>query len=113
MKPMRETNHMRLLMQAFESGEELSSLEASEIAFVSPRMARIYLNWMVEHRMIHVARWERNKARWFAIYALGHRRPAKRPAPQEAAARSKNYRESNRKPRQDQLTRFISKITKP
>jgi hypothetical protein len=102
---IRPGSQMARLITAFENGEELDYRAAAEVAFVTERTARRYLNSLREMRVIHISFYEYRQGHQVPFFALGKHRSAK-----NGAERSKLWRERHRKPKMSDLDVVFRKL---
>ena len=107
---IRPGSQMARLITAFENGEELDYRAAAEVAFVTERTARRYLNSLREMRIIHISFYEYRQGHQVPFFALGKHRSASRPKPMTGAERSKLWRERHRKPKMSELDVVFRKL---
>lgn len=98
---------MRLLLEAFDRGDELDVFEAAKVAFLSERSAHRYLNDLLAMRLIHIDRYERSGNRYTRVFAGGKARSANVPKGMSDAERKRKQREMNRRPRMSAIERAL------
>jgi hypothetical protein len=98
---------MRLLLEAFDRGEELDACEAAEVAFLSERSALRYLSDLLAMRLIHIDRYERRGNRYIRIFAGGKARSANVPKGMTDAERKRKQRELSRRPTMSAIERAL------
>ncbi len=103
----RSNSHMRLLLEAFDRGEELDVFGAAKVAFLSERSAHRYLSELLSQRLIHIDRYERSGNRYTRVFAGGKARSASAPKGMSDAERKRRQRELNRRPRMSAIERAL------
>jgi hypothetical protein len=108
-----DTSHMRLLMAALNSGQEIDVFIAASVAFLSEKEARRYLYYLHGKKMIHIDHWNRGKnGPYFPVFVIGEGEDAPRPR-MSNAEKARRSRDRNRVPKPDALLRAFMRKTPP
>lgn len=100
-----DTSHMRLLMIALNSGQEINVFTAARVAHLSEKEARRYLYYLHGKKMIHIDHWNRGKnGPYFPVFVIGEGEDALRPR-MSNAEKARRSRDRNRVPKPDALLR--------
>jgi hypothetical protein len=107
-----DTSHMRLLMTALNSGQEIDVFTAAQVAYLSEKEARRYLYHLHTNKMIHIDHWNRGKnGPYFPVFVIGEGEDASRPR-MSNAEKARRSRDRNRVPKPDALLRaFMRKAS--